>query len=106
MKKLFKVLVILLLLLTSICIIKNPSEDDFMHQIVMDYSLSHPEFELTKSDLIKMGTTKYSSYLIFSTFSYRFGDIEVYYWGILGSIYSNGFKENLQQKQNNKTVVV
>ena len=94
MKEALKYIGIGIVLLAVILFFSNPSESDFMEKIVEDYGQIHPGFELSASDLQKMGSTHYSSFLVYSTYAYEFGNIKVHYLGVFGSIHSLGFDQN------------
>lgn len=93
MKEALKYIGFGIVLLAAILFFSNPSEADFMEKIVEDYGQIHPGFELSTSDLQEMGSTHYSSFLVYSTYAYEFGNIKVHYIGVFGSIHSLGFDQ-------------
>lgn len=72
----------------------KPTEEDFSNRILRDYSQIHPGFKLTKSDLLQMGNSRYQTELLYSTYTYQFGTIEVYYCGIFGVVFNGGYKND------------
>ena len=84
--------------------VSKPSEQEFLDRIARDYSNLHPDFQLSSADLVKVGSTQYRSQLIFSSYTYKFGSIEVSYWGILGSVYSNGYRNEVEYEEESTTI--
>ena len=80
-------------LLAIVLLFSKPTEAEFFEKIVEEYSQVHPEFSLSAENLKEMGSTKYSSMLVYSTYAYQFGNIEVRYLGIFGGIYNLGYKK-------------
>jgi len=81
-----------LLIVILVLVVTKPSEQDFFDKIVSDYGQVHSGFELSSAELKNMGSTKYHSQLLFSSYSYKFGGIEVSYWGILGNVFYRGYE--------------
>lgn len=106
MSKSLKYIVSILFFSVVVLALTKPNEDDYFDQIVSDYGQIHPEYELTRADLAKMGTTHYSSQIIMSSYSYQFGGIEVAYWGILGKIFYKGYDDNAIEQKKSTTIEV
>ncbi|MFT6165837.1 MAG: hypothetical protein ACJAV5_001122 [Vicingaceae bacterium] len=94
-------------LLAIVLLFSKPTEAEFFEKIVEDYSQVHPEFSLSAENLKEMGSTKYSSMLVYSTYAYQFGNIEVRYLGIFGGIYNLGYeKEEDTDNEKESTPVI
>lgn len=104
MSKGFKLFSIFLVLLIFVLAISKPSEQNFLDRIATDYSNIHPDFQLSSADLVNMGSTQYRSQLIFSTYTYKFGSIEVSYWGAFGSIFSSGYQNGIELEEKTTTI--
>lgn len=97
-----------LLIVILVLVVTKPSEQDFFDKIVSDYGQVHPGFELSSAELKNMGSTKYHSQLLFSSYSYKFGGIEVSYWGILGNVFYRGYEnegENAGREDEKSTTI-
>lgn len=92
MKQTAKYIGLGMILLAVVLVFTKPTEADFFDQIVTEYSQIHPEFKLTAENLKEMGNTRYSSFVVYSSYAYQFGNIEVHYLGIFGGIYSLGYQ--------------
>jgi len=106
MSKFLKYGVFFLVLLVTVLVVSKPTEQDFFDQIVSDYSQVHPDFELSKADLASMGSTQYHSQLIYSSYSYKFGGIEVHYWGMFGYIINSGYETEFKNEEKSTTTDV
>jgi alpha-N-acetylglucosamine transferase len=106
MSNIFKLFSVFIILLILILVVTKPSEQQFLNRIVQDYSNMHPDMQLSSDDLLNMGSTQYRSQLIFSSYKYKFGSIEVSYWGVLGNIFSNGYKNDEKPIDNSAVIDV
>jgi|GEM_PF-6324304 len=106
MNKFLKYFLISSVIGALVLLLSAPSEQDFLDQIARDYSQIHPDFQLSPDDLVNMGTTKYRSQLIFSSYTYTFGSIEVHYWGAFGNVFSSGFKNGVIREEKPKILNV
>ncbi len=104
--KTYPSIVLLFILLMATLVLTNPTEEEYFNQVVQDYAQNHDGFIITKVDLANMGQTQYKSNLIYSTYSYQFGNIKVAYWGILGSVFYSGFEKDEANLDSSKTVSV
>lgn len=79
MKKLYKVI---LLLLMIFLVIGTPTKGTFMEAVKEDFMLRHPGISIGTDLLSTMGSASYKTYLLWSSFSYQFGNVTVKYLGI------------------------
>jgi hypothetical protein len=82
MSKRRKILLAGLSLLLFYLFLTKPGENVFIEKIAHDYGQVHGGVSLPPHALLQMGTSQYRSYLIYSQYTYRFGNIEVYYLGV------------------------
>lgn len=75
-------LLYLLFAIIGLFYLGNPSEKQYLQRIAKDFGEVHGGMRIAKEDLAKMGESNYESYLLFSRYSYRFGSIQVLYYGI------------------------
>ncbi len=78
MKKINKRLLVLLFVV--FVILGCPSDQKFAERLHQDYGYSHGQ-NLSIDQLREMGSSRYQSYILFSTYNYKFGSISVSYWG-------------------------
>lgn len=83
MKRISLVLLIILLALAF----TNPDEHQFLEQVARDYGKIHGGMELNISELLHIGESKRTSYILFSLYHYEFGNIGVRYLGIARGTY-------------------
>ncbi|MFT4755609.1 MAG: hypothetical protein ACI91R_000242 [Vicingaceae bacterium] len=108
MNKFLKYGSVFLLIVILALVFTKPTEQDFFNKIVSDYSHVHPGFELSNAELENMGSTQYHSQLLFSSYTYKFGGIEVSYWGILGNVFYRGYEnegENEGREEEKSTTI-
>ena len=72
---------IIISLIASIIILGSPSERQFLNRLRADYGMIHGN-RMSVESLKQIGSTKYQSYLLWSTYNYAYGKIEVSYFGI------------------------
>ncbi|MEM9339023.1 MAG: hypothetical protein AAGA66_09865 [Bacteroidota bacterium] len=77
-----KQLIIAFLLLFLALIISNPSERRYLNRVSKDYGMSHHGVDLNPKSLLRMGESDRTNYLLFSRYTYQFGDISVSYVGL------------------------
>lgn len=75
-------LTVIITLIISLLVIGKPSERRFLHHVASEYGSAHHGFNLNADNLAQIGATKYHSYILFSTYTYAFGNISVSYAGI------------------------
>ncbi len=97
-----KIYAYLVALILAIAILGAPSEGRFLTRLKRDYGMMHTT-PLSQSDLRKIGSSNYASYLLWSTYEYTFGTIKVNYFGIafmtfyLGSSRESPLEDEPQQ---------
>jgi hypothetical protein len=103
--KLFKHLHLLaLLLLLAFLSISNPSENTYLERVSDDYAQYHPKMDIPLEVLEQVGQSNRTTYLFFSTYDYRFGNMRIYYLGVANSVYYLGLQRKGQEKRPAKVV--
>ena len=72
--------------------VSNPSESNYLREISVEYSKYHDQTKISHEVLRIIGKKKRDNYALFSTYSYKFGRLTFYYFGVAGRIYSLGSK--------------
>ncbi|MEM6641365.1 MAG: hypothetical protein AAF616_00185 [Bacteroidota bacterium] len=77
-KKSYRTLIAMLV--TAILVLGTPSEDRFLRRLNVDYGSIHGT-TMSLEQLKQIGTSSFTSYLLWSTYDYSLGDIQVNYVG-------------------------
>lgn len=88
-KKIF----LLILLLATIAVWLVPKELAYLERVANDYGGMHGGVEIDAIQLSKIGSYKFEHHLLYSEFTYSFGNIAVTYRGYLSMIF-------LQEREN------
>jgi len=82
----------------------NPSEKHFLNKVSNDFGQVHGGVSLSPEALIQMGTSSYRSYLIYSKYTYSFGNISVEYLGVGAFTFHtrSHMNHNRNEEQNNQ----
>ncbi len=96
-----RALLILFIMISTLLIVLNPSEEAYLRRVSLDYGLLHHGMDIPIESLERIGTRERTSYLIFSTYEYRFGKIGVTYVGCANKIWFTG---SLRASENNNPV--
>jgi len=99
MKKIIKASLIGLTIGFILFIITNPSEDDFLTRLGNDYGNMHHGTKVSNEMLKHMGKSKRTTYLLWSTFHYEFGNATADYYGVANIIF---FKRSTYEPFENK----
>ena len=75
----------------------NPSEERYLNRVAMDYGKIHEDMTIGAKELIQMGSSQKSNYVLFSTYTYTFGNLKVQYWGILNVIFYSGSGSSVEK---------
>ena len=103
LKNALKYLLLTLAAAAIVLVFTKPNQQDYLDRITAEYAHIHPGMELTKDDIVEMGSTQYESQVVYSSYTYKFGRIEVKYWGIFGLIFSNGYETEGEEENVTKT---
>lgn len=71
-----------LIFIVGTLILGNPPQGYYLRTLSEDFGSVHQGVTLGVSELQKIGTSSYHSYLLFSTYEYAFGTIKVKYLGL------------------------
>jgi hypothetical protein len=97
---------IVLAVLIAVLIAGNPSEGSYLNEVSNNYGQVHGGIQFSQSDLLEMGESNRTSYLLFSTYEYRFGSIGVRYVGFLFSVFQVGsFREEIPVKDKKEEIL-
>lgn len=89
-----------------ILILTNPSEEDYLDRVSMDYAAIHGGMKLSSDDLLRMGKSHRTNYLFFSTYEYEFGTIVVRYVGFaLSTFQVQSLRKESQPQVENEVLV-
>jgi len=77
-----KRLTIILIVISALLVLGNPTERMFLHALSDDFGTIHYGAEMSPAQLKQIGTSSYHSYLLFSRYTYTFGTISVQYYGV------------------------
>ena len=94
----------LLVTLIGVLLLTNPLERHFFDRIASDYSGIHGGMKMNTAELEQLGESEKSNYLLFSTFTYRFGTIGVEYFGVAGYIFYSGSYVVDDQKNSTRSI--
>lgn len=90
-----------------ILILTNPSEDDFLNKVSMDYGAMHGGMRFSSDDLLMMGESHRVNYLFFSTYQYEFGTIGVRYFGFASSTFQiESFRKEGEESSKGEEIIV
>lgn len=78
---------LVLLIGLLVLLLTNPSEEDFLNKVSLDYGALHGGMRFSNDDLLRMGESHRKNYLFFSTYQYEFGTIGVRYIGFASSTF-------------------
>ena len=103
--KLFRHLHLLLMLLFfAFLSLSNPSETTYLQRVSDDYAQYHPKMDIPTEVLQQVGQSNRTTYLFFSTYDYRFGNMRVFYFGVANSVYYMGLQRKKKEKRPIKVV--
>ena len=102
--KLKSFLVYFLCFLTLILWISNPREASYLRNISVEYAKFHSAQAIPGDVIKKIGSSKRKNYLIFSTYTYQYGNMSFYYLGVANTIFFMGTAYNRIQKNPVKVV--
>ncbi len=68
----------------------NPSEKQYLSRVATDYGQMHEGLSIDIKELMHYGKSQKSNYILFSTYSYEFGNMRVSYWGVFSFIFYSG----------------
>jgi len=75
----------------------NPAESDYIERVANDYTSIHHGHILSPELLLETGVSQRQDYILFSLYTYSFGEIGVLYWGCFGKvIYVSSFSADPQ----------
>lgn len=106
MKILKHLYLFIILIFLSLLFISNPSESTYLSRVSEDYAQFHHNKEITMKILEQIGQSNRTTYLLFSTYDYQFGNVRVFYVGVANSIYYLGSKTKKQDRKPIKVVSV
>lgn len=105
MKKDIKILSISIIgILVGILWISNPTETTYLKEISVEYSKYHNDMEISHEVLRNIGKKKRNNYILFSTYSYKFGNLTYFYFGAASRVYSMGY--SYEEKNVNPTKII
>lgn len=100
MKLYFRLTILCLILIALSLVVSNPPEEKFLNEVATDYGQIHGKLKLNREQLLELGESERSSYLIFSFYHYEFGTIGVQYFGIAGKIfYLKSYKAKREKRE-------
>jgi hypothetical protein len=103
--KLYKHFPLLILLcFFAFLVISNPSELTYLNRVSVDYAQYHPKMDIPTEVLQQVGQSNRTTYLFFSTYDYRFGNMQVFYFGVANSIYYLGLQRKKSERRPIKVV--
>lgn len=86
-------------------LMSNPTLEHYQEKLVTDFGQFHGGMQLTSEQIQSLGSGNRNSFLLFSTYEFKMGNIGVKYWGIAGqTIFIKSFKENEQQEKETKNL--
>lgn len=97
---LFSISIVSLLLL----FLSNPSETNYLTRVSDDYAKHHHNMDLPTEILQHIGASHRTSYFLFSTYDYEFGNMKVFYFGIANSIHYLGIQTKKRESKPFKVV--
>lgn len=82
----------------------NPTESKYLARVSDDYAKHHDKMDLTTEILQQIGASHRTSYLLFSTYDFEFGNTKVFYFGIASSIHYLGIQTKKRETKPIKVV--
>ena len=89
-RKLKSATLLLIVISFGLLWISNPNEINYLKKISVEYSKFHSQTKISHDVLRNIGLRKRDNYVLFSTYSYKFGRLTFYYFGIANRVYSLG----------------
>lgn len=99
-----KTLMIVFLLFSLILILGNPSERNYLNRVAKDYGATHHGLNFDAQSLLTLGESSRSNYLLWSTYTYRFGNVSVTYVGVVFQIFFLHSGIDTEHKKGNETI--
>ena len=93
-----KKLTIGFLIIAIVMTLLNPSEKQYLSRVAADYGQNHEGMSIGIKELMHYGSSQKSNYILFSAYSYEFGNMRVSYWGVLGIIFYSGSRSTASQE--------
>ena len=94
---------LLVIAMGTLLLVGNPSEETYLATVAEKFGSLHHGMKMTTSDLEEIGSSRYQSYGFFSLYSYRFGTIQVNYFGFAFGTYYQGSETSSSQIERNLT---
>lgn len=82
--------ILLVVVIAVSLFLSNPTQSTYLSKISYEFTSHHSEYEVPENALRKIGTHKRVSYLLFSTYTHRFGQSKMYYFGIANNVFYLG----------------
>lgn len=101
LKKTF--LVILLLITIAVWLV--PKEIDYLERVAADYGGMHNGVEIDATQLSKIGSYQFEHHLLYSEFTYSFGNIAVTYRGYFTMIFQKDSETQAPEPPKNQIIV-
>ncbi len=98
-RKLIFIFLFLLILLVWLA----PKEADYLDRVATDFVEIHENVEINPTQLLELGTYSYNHHLIYTEFTYYFGEVSVKYYGFFTFIF---FSESKIGEQLPEDVIV
>jgi len=95
----------ILFILFLVLALSNPSEQKFLKSMATKYGTLHGGMKMTISQLAELGESNKDSYLIYSIYTYEFGNIGVRYFGIAGMTFFIRSYKTLRINENKDVIV-
>lgn len=95
---------LVLLVVLVVLSFSNPTESTYLSRVSDDYKQHHINYDIPAEVLQVVGKSNRSTYLLFSTYDYQFGNIKVFYFGVANHIFYVGTKRKKQEKNPVKIV--
>jgi hypothetical protein len=95
---------IILFVFFTILFLSNPSESTYLSRVSNDYAQYHHNMDISIEMLEHIGESNRTTYILFSTYDYKFGNMRVFYIGIANSIYYLGTKTKKRDRTPIKVV--
>ncbi len=101
LKKIF----LFILLLITIAVWLVPKEFAYLERVANDYGGVHKGIEIDAVQLSKIGSYKFEHHLLYSEFTYSFGNIAVTYKGYLNMIFLKDSEKQIPVPSQNQIIV-
>jgi len=98
------IIILSLLVVMAFLSLSNPAEQSYLSRVSDDYKHYHLKAEIPAEVLQKVGQSNRSTYILFSTYDYRFGNVEIYYFGVASKIFYVGIKRATEKDDPVKVV--